>query len=99
MNNFSKTILAFSLIASSQTYSMQLARPVSQVTKRTLLRRLMSTAKDSQTKEFTNAELQEELKLIKQELTKANRRLLFGVTAITLYVIGSRIEIEVTKKK
>ncbi len=80
MNNFTKTILAFSLVASSQTYSMfRVARPVTQnsqhLMRRALLKRLMSTAKDSQVKQLSNAELQEELKLARQELEKLNNKI------------------------
>ncbi len=64
MNTFTKTIFVFSLIASSQAYSMfRLTRPVSRITRIALIKRLMST------------EACGELKLIKQELEKLNSKI------------------------
>ncbi len=62
MNNFTKTILAFSLITTAQTYSMfRVTRPVAQnsqlLMRRALLKRLMSIAKDSK---------KEKLKVLKE---------------------------------
>ncbi len=74
MNNFTKIILAFLLIATSQTYSMiRLTRPVIQnsqhVVKRALLKRLMSTTQDSQGKQ-----LQEKVKDISKISSRQFKR-------------------------
>ncbi len=57
MSTLKKTILAISLVATSQTYSMfKVVNPITQnsqhLVKRALLKRLMSTTKDSQVKQL-----------------------------------------------